>query len=85
MVCSTQEEKEKKEENLRTIVLSKARFINGMDSIVDQIYRGTSWTINQQKDEYPILNIYNEDKLIATHRTWDNITFSDELIKETIT
>lgn len=68
---------------MRTIVLQKVRYLNGQDIIIELIYRGTHWEIdNKNKDEYPIVVLYDEDRPIAMHRTWDNISFSDTLVKE---
>lgn len=69
---------------MKTIIVEAARFINGQDTLVSLVYRGTSWKANGDVGGYAILEIYNGGEIIAAHKSWDNVKFSDELVSETI-
>jgi hypothetical protein len=64
------------------IIVTVLRFENGQDQLFDNLYRGDSWEFSREKDDYPIVNIVSDGKVIASHRSWDNVRFGDALIQE---
>ena len=68
---------------MRTIIVEAARFLNGQDTVVSLVYRGTGWKSNGDVGGYAMLEVYNGSDIIATHKSWDNVKFADELISET--
>lgn len=69
---------------MRTILVEIGRFIHGQDEIVRLVYRGSGWKANGDVGGYAILEIYRDLDIIATHKSWDNVKFADELVSETI-
>lgn len=66
----------------KTISLVVARYDGNRDVPHELIYRGTGWKINPDIKDYAIIEIYNGANVIASHKSWDNIRFTDELVKE---
>lgn len=67
----------------KTISLVVARYDGNRDVPHEIIYRGTGWKVIPDVKDYAIIEIYNnEGKVIASHKSWDNIRFTDELVKE---
>lgn len=66
----------------KTISIICNRYINNMDTFVEIIYRGTKWSINTDVKDYPLLEIYKGNEMIAAHKSWDHVRFSDEIVKE---
>lgn len=61
------------------VVITSGVYMNGQDRIVETIYNADGWTLtSEEKDNYPLLNIWEDGKLIATHRTWDRVRFADD-------
>lgn len=69
---------------MRTILVEAARYLNGQDTVVRLVYRGSGWRVIPDIKDYAVLEIYRDLDIIATHKSWDNVKFADELVSETI-